>query len=101
EPVVEARVQVIRQQWWHGRRVWVEVQQFQVPFQVLQTDDLGKYRIENLEPGTYYIRATRRSKWMNIDTFLDGPGQPEMSQTPAFYPSSSTLDGASPIRILA
>jgi Carboxypeptidase regulatory-like domain len=93
QPVVEAGVHAIRPQWWHGRRIWVTVQN-------VQTNDLGEYRIDNLEPGVYYIRATKPPLgWWTLYTLSDAPGQPEMAPIPVFYPAAATIHGALPLRI--
>jgi hypothetical protein len=92
EPLVEAAVHLIRTKWWHGRRVGVRVR-------MVWTNDLGTYRLENLEPGEYYIRASGPSSRIEVLTVSDGPGLPEMAAIPMFYPRAVTMTGAVPIRV--
>jgi protocatechuate 3,4-dioxygenase beta subunit len=92
EPILEAAVHVIRPKWWHGRRVGVEVKS-------ALANDLGRYRMDSLEPGEYCIRANRTSSWFDVGVFSDGPGQPEMAATPVFYPHAVTIAGASALYV--
>ena len=100
EPLVGAEVQLIRSKWSHGRRV---VSLVQVPRrffeQLVLTDDLGRYRLDSLEPGEYFVRAQTLPGWFNIETVSDGPGQPEMATIPMFYPRAVTIAGATPVRV--
>ena len=63
EPLRSVRVEAVRREFRDGQRTWVSGAQ-------TTTDDRGEYRLFNLVPGTYYIRATQGSS------------------APMFYPSS-------------
>jgi protocatechuate 3,4-dioxygenase beta subunit len=68
----------------------------------VSTDDRGAYRLWNLEPGDYYIKASGRS---GGTTKYVGDGSPSytfwQSFAPAFFGGGQTLDSATPIKIEA
>ena len=55
EPVADANVTAMRQQWLNGRR------RLMPSGRNAQTNDLGQYRIYGLPPGDYYVSATLRN----------------------------------------
>jgi hypothetical protein len=80
EPLRSVRVDALRNEYRDGVRTWVNAGQN-------TTDDRGEYRLFNLQPGTYYIRATQA----NIAV-----------PTPAlFYPGVADSQDASPVQIEA
>ncbi len=92
ERMVEAEVGLVRSQWRHGSRVWAHVK-------MVQTNDLGQYRIDGVEPGDYYIRGNAGPHGFSVSIVSDGPGQPEMAVTPVFYPRAVTIAGASLLHV--
>ena len=55
EPVADANVTAMRQQWTNGRRRLLPAGR------TAQTNDLGQYRMYGLPPGDYYVSATLRN----------------------------------------
>jgi hypothetical protein len=55
EPVSGATIELLRPEYEHGRLTVKMYDYFEK-----KTDDLGQYRIADLEPGKYYVRATGR-----------------------------------------
>jgi protocatechuate 3,4-dioxygenase beta subunit len=43
------------------------------------SDDLGQFRIPNLEPGKYYVRAETEMRGATIDSFYPGVQDPELA----------------------
>ncbi len=78
EPLRSVRVEALRSEYRDGVRTWVPAQQN-------TTDDRGEYRVFNLQPGTYYIRATQ--------------GNLAAPSAPMFYPGVLDSQDASPIQI--
>src|SRR5688572_480894 len=54
EPLRSVRVEAVRREFREGMRIWVTSGQS-------TTDDRGEYRLFNLPPGTYHVRATQGS----------------------------------------
>jgi len=80
EPLRSVRIDALRSEYANGVRTWVNAGQN-------TTDDRGEYRLFNLQPGTYYIRATQG----NLAT-----------PSPAlYYPGVADSQDASPIQIEA
>jgi hypothetical protein len=65
EPLRSVRVEAVRREYRDGQRVWLSSTQS-------MTDDRGEYRLFNLTPGTYYVRATQSNT-----TTLYYPGVPD------------------------
>jgi protocatechuate 3,4-dioxygenase beta subunit len=63
-----------------------------------QTDDLGKFRISSLAPGSYYLGVTKRvlapRSPLRRQPQADGP---EMGYGMVWYPSAPDVAGASPV----
>ena len=74
EPVVGARVRVLRRTLVAGRRV---LQQGQMT----QTDDRGEYRVASLLPGEYVISVPQSSSSLPSDFALSGPMPANLSTT--------------------
>jgi hypothetical protein len=70
------RVEALRREFRDGGRVWVQAAQ-------TTTDDRGEYRLFNLQPGTYYIRAT------------------QTNVTPLYYPGVADSQIAVPVSLAA
>jgi hypothetical protein len=92
EPAVGVAVNCIRAERDHG------VQQFADPMQFALTNDLGEYRIENLWPGTYYVRAGWPDGFLRLK---QAPGQPEMSPVSEWYPGAIKISEAKPLDVPA
>ena len=97
EPVVEAWVRVMKPQWRHGRRVWTELPGGALEFR--HTDDRGRYRIDDLEPGEYCIHISPPQIDWTIRPIQDAPRAPEMAAIPVYYPGAATLAEASRVRV--
>jgi hypothetical protein len=74
EPLRSVRVEALRREYREGQRVWVSGTQS-------TTDDRGEYRLFNLTPGTYYVRAT------------------QSNTTPLYYPGVPDSQNAVPISV--
>jgi protocatechuate 3,4-dioxygenase beta subunit len=80
EPLRSVRIEALRSEYQNGLRTWVNAGSN-------TTDDRGEYRVFNLQPGTYYIRAAQGN--------LATPG-------PAlYYPGVPESQDASPIQVEA
>ncbi|HLK67291.1 MAG TPA: carboxypeptidase-like regulatory domain-containing protein [Bryobacteraceae bacterium] len=62
---------------------------------VVQTDAAGEYRIYDLPPGKYYLRAKPQSAQM------PGMAQPGSSYATVFYPNALQASSATPIDLVA
>ncbi len=68
------------------------------------TNDVGEYRIANLTPGKYYLRAQRN---LGFGPQPAGPtegeekNKPRMDYVSTFYPGAVDLSGASPVVVTA
>jgi len=61
DPIPDAAVTASRQTWQNGRRRLVPA-----PGRVVQSNDLGQFRIYGLPPGDYYVSATLRGGTMDL-----------------------------------
>jgi hypothetical protein len=73
------RVEVLQYQFIRGRRVPVQAG-------IATTNDLGQYRISNLPPGSYQIRASSQ-----FDTWSSDDGLQSFAYAPTFYPGVTSL----------
>jgi hypothetical protein len=73
EPYPGVRVDALALRYQYGRRV-------PFPVGVATTDDLGWFRIPNLEPGTYYLSATSTETWQT-------PKKETLGYATTYYPS--------------
>jgi len=76
EPLRSVRVEALRREFRDGLRIWVTAGQ-------ATTDDRGEYRLFNLTPGTYYVRAA------------------QSSVTPLYYPGTPDSQNAVPVSVEA
>jgi hypothetical protein len=76
EPLRSVRVEALRREFRDGLRIWVAAGQ-------ATTDDRGEYRLFNLTPGTYYVRAA------------------QSSMPPLFYPGTPDSQSAVPVSVEA
>ncbi len=89
DPIQNANVQVTRMSYVRGKRQLMGVQGG-------STDDKGEYRIFDLEPGHYYVRASYGG-----DGFMFSPLEGDLTYPPVFYPNAASADRASPIDLKA
>jgi hypothetical protein len=80
EPLRSVRIDALRNEYRDGVRTWVNAGQN-------TTDDRGEYRLFNLQPGTYYIRATQGNLTAPIP--------------PLFYPGVPDSQDAAPVQVEA
>ncbi len=59
------------------------------------SDDLGEYRIYDLEPGRYFLKAAPRPLQMRMG------GEPADGYVPVFYPSAADASSAAPVDLTA
>lgn len=88
EPLPGATVSAMRFQYVKGRR------ESRVAARTW-TDDIGQYRIANLPPGLYYVRANPNLS----DSALTGSDANTLVLAPAVYPGVTDSRGATPIEI--
>ena len=79
EPLEDAFVQIMRYGFRQGRRTLREEQS-------AATDDRGEFRIRNLSPGTYIVRAVYKLGH-------------DYGSAPVFYPGTSDVNAAVPIEL--
>ena len=68
------------------------------------TDDLGQYRIANIEPGKYYVSAVARSRGEYTKPTVDHSvrsGNPPQVPITTFYPGTEDPSTARPVEITA
>ncbi len=93
DPVGGAMVQALRQVWTRGKSRYF-------PFGNANSDDQGQFRIFNLQPGKYYLVASK----MNFEGANDAPAspdKPDVRPVRTFYPDALTRDSAAPITVRA
>src|ERR1051326_2635974 len=81
-PVPSVRVEAIRYRYQEGAKVFVFAG-------VGHSDDRGEYRIYDLQPDVYYVRA------------VPSPSSPESSLAPVYYPGVVDSQDAVPITVMA
>src|SRR5579875_1523322 len=89
DAVRDVRVMAISQFWVHGHRQYGFAAQD-------TTDDRGQYRLANLFPGRYYVRAMPES-----GSFIEQPGQTPVSLVTVFYPEVSAVQNATMLDVHA
>lgn len=87
EPLTDAMVTALRQQWTGGRRRLVATGR------IAQTNDLGQYRVYGLPPGDYYLSATVRnveamSLPVGLNVNLPQRQTPDSGYAPTYYPGT-------------
>ena len=85
DPIENANVEVVRMAHIRGKR------QLEGEHSG-STDDQGEYRIYDLNPGHYYIRASHGGSG-----FMGTLGEEDLVYPPVFYPNAISFDKASPI----
>ena len=94
EPVQNVQVNVLRRQFFRGKRQLV-------PTGGSATDDLGEYRIFGLAPGKYYLSANYR-RWNVMMAQDRTPGNaPEEGYAPTYFPGTTDPAGAVAIEVSA
>ena len=104
EPVADANVTAMRQQWLNGRR------RLMPSGRNAQTNDLGQYRIYGLPPGDYYVSATLRNMdVMAMDMMgpmspggaIAGPtaSAPSSGYAPTYFPGTPSAADAQRISV--
>lgn len=94
EPAVGIRVDLYRQQRLRG-----QVRYFNVAAAV--SDDRGEYRIHSLAPGEYYIAAVYDRPASQIPADEQGREVPVLGYVTTFYPDTTKLSEAIPVRLEA
>ena len=89
DPIANVSVVAMRQRYWDGRRQLVPTGGN------IRTDDVGQYRILNLTPGIYYMRATTRETW----TVPEGETRRTMGYAPTFFPGVTSAGEAARITV--
>jgi len=90
EPVLRAQVRALRREPSAGRRLMMTGS--------ATTDDLGQFRLFDLQPGEYYVSAELTSPMGPMAPAGSGP---RTGLAPTFYPGSPSLDGARSITVKA
>jgi protocatechuate 3,4-dioxygenase beta subunit len=99
EPVADAIVLAMRQQWVNGRRRLVP------SGRNAQTNDLGQYRIYGLSPGDYYVSATvRNAEGMGFEMMLPGApatrsAAPASGYAPTYFPGTANVADAQKVSL--
>jgi len=97
EPVQGASVMLIRPVYMRGTRRLVQTGQ-------AQTNDRGEYRIINVQPGKYHIKADLGRAMMGTPAgpaVTPQPGAPRMAFVSTYYPNAPELAQATRIEIAA
>lgn len=94
EPFERAQVELLR----FG---FVQNRQQLVPVNQASTDDLGQFRIWNLAPGRYYLRARGQFRGMTLrpDIPMETTGKIEENYVPTYFPGVAEFQSATPIEI--
>ena len=92
EPIPDARITLIQQQWRHGMRIYQAVDSG-------ETDDWGVYRSTGLPAGRYFLYASAPAQGPLALSILDAPGQPERRLAGRYHPNATALDGATAIDV--
>ena len=93
DPVADAYVSIVKQAYRDGGRKWVADSN-------ARTDDTGAYRLPNLKPGRYLVRATVLRQPVNNQYLAGAPREsPGMEYPPAYYPNAPNEQAASPVEM--
>jgi hypothetical protein len=93
EPIPGVQVFAMRSMYFEGRRRMVPVRG---GFDTV-TDDTGAYRIRNLMPGSYYVKADTRETW----TISEAGAERVMGYRPTYYPGTADVAHARAVRVTA
>ena len=89
EPVAGATVVPYRSAFFEGHR------QLAPAGPATTTDDAGQYRILNLSPGNYFVRASFRDTW----TVSEGGEKHVLGYAPTYYPGTTALSSGKPVSV--
>jgi len=103
DPIQGASVQAFRQQYVRG-------QMQMIPFNAVQTNDLGEYRLSGLSPGRTYLSVSYASPFGGVR--FSGPeggvaqtsanGEPQnQAYVPTYYPGVTEFPAAQPLTLIA
>ena len=89
DPLANVQVQCMRYAWMKGKRELM-------PSGGASTNDLGEYRIFDLAPGKYFIKAINqeRFRWQPAPK-----GKAEEDYSPTYYPNASDASNAAVVQI--
>ncbi len=87
DPVVRAPITILRSGYEHGRKQLVSSNLR------AQTDDTGRFRIGNVPPGRYFLKAEQQNQPPDLE-----PGTADL---PTFYPAARDAASAAPIVVAA
>jgi protocatechuate 3,4-dioxygenase beta subunit len=88
---VQSMVQIFAVTWKHGK-------QHLEPRGGQNTNDLGEYRLSNLNPGKYYLCA--QSDFGGHPNELPAiPGKADVRVVRTFFPDAPSIDGAAPVQV--
>ncbi|HMD34001.1 MAG TPA: carboxypeptidase-like regulatory domain-containing protein [Vicinamibacterales bacterium] len=88
EPIESVRIFAMRAMWFQGKRRLV-------PAGSATTDDAGQYRVRNLAPGTYFIRANASDTWTVTESGVDQT----YGYVPTYQPSTPDMAAARRITV--
>ena len=92
EPLPDARITLIAQNWRRGKRVYLGADS-------ATTDDGGRYRFSAVPAGRYLVYAGRPDRGPLAYSILEAPGKPETRIAGRYHPNSARLDGAAAIEL--
>lgn len=86
EPMPGARVEAIELRYIRGRRV-------AVPARITTTNDVGEYRLSDLEPGIYQVRASAIDVWESDD------GRNTLTYAVTYFPGVTMRDAPQTLQV--
>ena len=92
DPVDEATIQALVRRWTRGKTRYL-------PHGFSRTNDLGEFRIANLQPGRYFLVAQKNR--MGHNDAPASPDKPDIRPVRTFYPDALSRELAAPIEIKA
>jgi protocatechuate 3,4-dioxygenase beta subunit len=95
EPLSGARIALIAVSYRNG------IRQFKATGEYASTDDLGQYRIPNVRPGSYYVRAGLEGQggWGEPEDHSPKDAPAPKILVPAFHPAAAEIAGARRIEV--
>lgn len=88
EPVLDARVTVLRRRWNRGKAQWTPAGNG------ASTNDIGEYRAFGLPPGDYVVSATMQGD------FSRGESDDEIGFAPSYHPGTVDAAAALPVKVI-
>ena len=64
-----------------------------------RTDDLGRYRLQSLPAGDYFVSVTADAQYTSAVFLMQGEKRPDV--TTAYYPATAAIDEAKYVRVAA